>query len=524
MNTYLKQVTATARKAVQAKDWARVNACAKEILKQQKNSVEGYFLSGLVEKASKRQARAVKAFSKAIKSDDKRYDAAIELAGQYLLSNQYSEAVALLKKYESSLSNSPRYLDMAGTIYTNVGLPERGWPLHQKANELQPGVDSLQANLAACSVYVGKIDVAKEIYRRLLKKFPNHQRNHYELSRLEKARDSTHVEQMKKILHSTKLSAEKNIFTYYAIGKELEDLEQWDEAFQYYEMAGNAAAKVTNYDVATDLQLIDKIIEVCNSDWLAAGTNEVGTDLPEKTPIFVVGLPRTGTTLTERILSCHSHVESVGETYFVQMVLRRESGVESIEPMNPAIIEAVAKKDIWAIAEGYLRAVTYKFGVKPMFIEKFPENFLYLGFIAKSYPYARIIHLKRNPMDACFAMYKQSFFRFAYTLDDLGRYYVTYNRLLNHWRETLKDRLIEVEYESLVADQEGQTRELLEKLGLDFEEACLNFEQNITASNSASSVQIREKIHSRSVNRWTHFAEHLQSLKTYLENAGIAVA
>ncbi len=192
--------------------------------------------------------------------------------------------------------------------------------------------------------------------------------------------------------------------------------------------------------------------------------------------------------------------------------------------MSPAIIEAVSKKDIGLIAEAYLRTVSFKFGDKPIFIEKFPENILYLAFIAKAYPNARIIHLQRNPMDACFAMYKQSFFRYAYTLDDLGRYYVAYDRLLNHWRETLEDRLIEVEYESLVADPEDQTRKLLKKLGLDFEEACLYFDQNITASNTASSVQIREKIHSRSVNRWTHFAEHLQPLRNHLEHAGIAVS
>ena len=126
-------------------------------------------------------------------------------------------------------------------------------------------------------------------------------------------------------------------------------------------------------------------------------------------------------------------------------------------------------------------------------------------------------------MDACFAMYKQSYFRYAYTFEDLGQYYVAYHRLLDHWRKTLGDRLIEVEYESLVEDQEGQTRALLEKLGLKFEEACLHFEQNLTASNTASTVQIREKIHARSVNRWTHFEDHLQPLRTYLENAGIAV-
>ena len=191
------------------------------------------------------------------------------------------------------------------------------------------------------------------------------------------------------------------------------------------------------------------------------------------------------------------------------------------------MIEAVAKKDISLIADGYIQAIDYRLGDKPKFIDKLPFNYLYLGFIAKAYPHARIIHLKRHPLDACFAMYKQVFtgaYRFSYTLIGLGKYYVAYDRLLKLWRDTLGDRLIEVEYESLVADQEAQTRILLDKLGLPFEEACLYFEQNITASNTASSVQIREKIHSRSVNRWTHFAEHLQPLRNHLEHAGIAVS
>ena len=524
MSIDVERISATARNAARSNDWARVKACAREILRRNRNSPEGHFLVGLSEKASRRSARAVAAFTRAIKLDDKRYDAAVELAGQYLVSGQFAEAVTLLQRYEAQLNQSPRYLDMAGTIYTNVGLPDRGWPLYRKANELQPGVDFIQANLAACSVFVGKIDAAKEIYRRLLDKYPHHQRNHYELSRIARATDSTHIEQMRDVLRATKMAAERNIFIYYAIGKEWEDLEQWDEAFKYYEMAGNAAAKVANYDVATDLRLIDKVIEVCNGDWLSLGANQSAANVSGKIPIFIVGLPRTGTTLVERIVSCHSQVESVGETYFMHSVLRRASGVESTEAMNPAIVEAASKKPVAVIADGYLQAVRYKFGTKPVFIEKFPENFLYLGFIAKAFPQARIVCLTRHPMDACFALYKQSFFRYAYTLDDLGPYYAAHNRLCNHWRQVLNDRMIEVEYESLVTDQEGQTRRLLDRLGLPFEEACLNFHRNITASNTASAVQVREKMHSRSVNRWQHFAMHLQPLKTFLENAGIALA
>jgi hypothetical protein len=208
------------------------------------------------------------------------------------------------------------------------------------------------------------------------------------------------------------------------------------------------------------------------------------------------------------------------------MMLRSVSGVETIESMNPAMIASAARKDIGQIANGYLNAVAYRLGNKPRFIDKLPFNFLYLGFIAKAWPDAGIIYLRRNPMDTCFAMYKQVFtwaYKFSYSLELLGRYYVAHDRLLKHWRGLLGERLIEIEYESLVADQEGQTRQLLARLGLDFEPACLEFEKNESASATASSVQVREKIHARSVNRWRHFEKPLQPLRDHLENGGIAV-
>jgi hypothetical protein len=207
----------------------------------------------------------------------------------------------------------------------------------------------------------------------------------------------------------------------------------------------------------------------------------------------------------------------------MQMVLRLEGGIERVERMTPAIIESVARKDMGAIAARYLEAVEYRFGSKPMFIEKYPENFLYLGVIAKAFPAARLVHLRRNAMDTCFAMYKQSYFRYAYRLDDLAQYYVAYERLARHWRAVLGERLIEVGYEALVADQEGQTRKLLGALGLDFEDACLRFDENPTASATASAVQIRERMHTRSIDRWRHFEKHLEPLRKRLLAAGIAV-
>lgn len=530
MNNEFARISAMTRNAARAGDWPKVAAGARELLQRDRRNPEGWFLNGLAEQAANRTPQAIEAFVRALRLDSGRYDAAVELAQLYWGQMRHRQARDLLESCEPLLLNSPHYLDLAATVWTRLGLHARAWPLYRQANDLQPGIERFQANLAACSVLLGRIEEARSAYLDLLARHPAHQRNHYELSRLGRARDRSHIEQMLQVLDDTQLPPEENIFLYYAIAKELEDLACWDESFEYYQRGGDAAhgvARAAGYDVGGDIALIERIIKVCDGPWLASGTAAGGSlKAPASagpTPIFVVGLPRTGTTLTERIIASHSRVESADETFFMRIAIKRACGQRSENEMSPQMISAAARKDIRRIAAGYLNAIEYRLSGYPLFIDKLPENFLYLGFIAKAFPDARIVHLRRNPMDTCFAMYKQSFFRFAYRLDDLGRYYVAYQRLHRHWREVLQDRLIEVEYESLVAEPEAQVRVLLHELGLEFEAACLDFDQNETPSATASSVQVREKIHTRSVNQWKNYSTHLQSLKRYLEQAGVVV-
>ena len=523
MQQNLAQLSQQARMAVQRRDWASVAMLAHQIVQLNPNEPEGHFLNGLVAKARGATQDALAAFSKALDLDSNRYDAAIEKANQLLIALRHGEACELLEKHEGQLVNSPLYLDMAGRLYTTLGLHAKAWPLYEKANQLQPGVDMLQVNLAACGVLLGKVNESKSIYLSLVKKYPQHQRNHYELSKLEKATDAAHVEQMEQILKTTQQSHDKNIFLYYALAKELEDLGRWQESFHYYKLAGDSVSKVAQYHVEDDIKMIEQIIAGCSEDWIKDPNCEITVSNESKTPIFIVGLPRTGTTLTERIISSHSQVESADETFFMQMAIRKAAGVGGIEDVNEAIIGAAINGDIEQLGQTYMDAVAYRLADKKMFIDGFPFNFLYLGFIAKALPQAKIIYLKRNPMDACFAMYKQSFFKFAYSLEDLGRYYVAQNKLREHWQKVLGDRLIELDYEQLVAQPEAETRRLLNGLGLDFEQACMDFDKNPTASSTASTLQVREKVHTRSVNKWKKFEEGLTSLKNYLEQSGIEI-
>ena len=511
------------RRALAQQDWATVDFCARGILSRQAAHPEGLFLRGLVEKAARRPRKAIEAFEEALDVDAARYDVAIELASLYSMSRRNGEAAALIDKYSEALTNSPKYLDMAGTTYTEIGLPDRAWPLYQRACELQPEAAILQGNMASCAVYVGEIEIAEKAYRKLLESNPNHQRNHYALSRLKRAKDKSHIKEMERVLQDTRLPPERNVFIHYALGKEYEDLGIWDKSFQHYKAGGDAVTKVANYDIQSDIAIIDKVIDRCNEAWVHDSHEEVVGD-PH--PLFVVGLPRTGTTLVERILSSHSSVSSVGETEFVQMMLRQESGIESVEKMTPEMIEAVVKKDIAVVRDGYMDQIRYRLGDESIFIDKLPFNVLYLGFIAKAWPDKPVILMKRNPMDACFSMYKQVFtwaYKYSYSLDTLAAYYVAYDRLCRHWRSVLGDRLVEVQYEVLVAEQESETRRILERLELPFEEACLNFESNKTPTTTASSVQVREKAHTRSVDKWREFEEWLAPLREKLESAGIEI-
>lgn len=524
MNEHLSQVSATARNAAFKQDWATVNICARELIDQDASSPEGHFLHGLVMKAANQPVQAIAAFDKALALDANRHDAAIELANLHCAAQRHPEAAALVDKYVADLANSPLYLHLAGTVYSRVGLPDRAWPLFERANELQPGVALFEASLGTCAMFLGKIEEAKQVYRGLLERAPAHQRHHYQLAMLDKATDTTHVEQMTDILRSSTSPADRNIYLYYAIGKELEDLGQWAEAFTYFKRAGDAVMRVADYSIEKDIALIDRIIGVCDRSWLADEADQARKHQAGKTPIFIVGLPRSGTTLTDRIVSSHSEVVSVDETQYMPMAIRRASGIHSEEKMTPDMIEAAAKLDIGEIGDGYLANLSHRLGDEPMFVDKLPFNILYLGFICKAFPDARIIHMTRNPMDACFAMYKQVFvgtYKFSYSLENLGRFYVAYSRLVDHWKRTLGDRLIELRYEDLVTDQERQTRRLLDSLGLSFEDACLEFDKNRSATATASSVQVREKIHTQSVYRWRHYEEQLQPLTAYLEDAGI---
>lgn len=520
----LGQLSSAARQAMAQRQWPTAAQYVAQMRKLAPDYADGWFLLGRLELQAHRTLSARTSFEKCLALDSARADAAIELAALLVQLGEPVEAVSKLREHVAKLGQNPRYLFLAGQTFTRLALHAEAWPLFQQALQLQPDADSVRAAAAACATSLGEIASAKMLYTELLQKHPDHQRNHYEFAKLSRAQDTTHIQHMEASLARTKKAEHENIFMHYALGKEYEDLEEWHTAYTHYQAGGNAAARQARkagYSVDAEIALLKTIRNICDETWLAQQAKAPGSTNANQ-PIFVVGLPRTGTTLVEKILAAHSKIGTVDESLYLEQAVFNAAGKHNPLGMSSAIFRAAAKKPSDAILQQYFKQISYRWGDFPYFVEGYPFNYLYLGLIARALPQAKIVLLERHPLDACFAMFKQPYFKFSYTLEDLGKYYLAYRDLVAHWKSVLPN-LISVEYEALTAEPEPQIRKLIDAIGLEFETACLHFHELDSPSSTASAVQVREKIHTRSVGKWRNFAEELEPLRQQLCAAGVTV-
>jgi hypothetical protein len=272
------------------------------------------------------------------------------------------------------------------------------------------------------------------------------------------------------------------------------------------------------YRVESDVEAMDAIRRVFDAPCLERRAAPAQTG---SVPWFVLGLPRSGTTLVERILGSHAALASLGEVDCLVFSLLQAVGTAG---GKQALIERSGHADAARLGALYLGA-TDSYGLRAEgIIDKTPSNFLYLGLIHRALPAARVVHVHRHPLDSCLAMYKTLFrmgYPYSYNLEDLGHYYLAYHRLMAHWRERVPESFIDVSYDELVADQRGHTERLLSWAGLGWDDACLEFHRNPAPSSTASATQVREPIHQRSSGRWRAHGRALAGLAEFLEGHGV---
>ena len=309
-------------------------------------------------------------------------------------------------------------------------------------------------------------------------------------------------------------------FFFYGLGKELEDLEEWDRAYEAFARGGAARRQTVDYDEASEIAAFDAAEACFTRDWMA----QSNPGNPDPAPIFIVGQPRTGTTLVERIVTRHSAVHSAGELQQFGLSVRRLVEGEFPGRFNADLVSRAAQLEASDLGDAYLRATEPLRGNASRFVDKLPSNYFYLPLILKALPKARVVHLVRDPRDACFASFKQLFadaYPHSYDQREMARHFSRYHRLMKTWRKRFEDRFHDLVYEDLVTDLEPHARELIEFLGLPWEDSCLDFHAHEGAVSTASAAQVREPSYTRLIGRWRDYQTQLSPMTSLLQEAGV---
>ena len=412
---------------------------------------------------------------------------------------------------------------LLGMTYMDCNVHERANIAFRRAVAMAPQHPLCHFNLGVTLAFTGDIDQAEASFDTCLALQPDFWPAYGLRSRLRRQTAArNHVAQLQALLHEHATNDEAQMHLHMALGKECEDLGEFGDAFAHFTRGKAARSHHRRYDSTQDSALVDALIRAFPEP--RPHTQGYGSD----EPIFIVGMPRSGTTLVERIISSHPQVHSAGELTNFPWAVKQLSEARQAPLLSAAVVDGARNVDLELLGLRYIDGTRPQTACKPRFIDKLPHNFLHAGFIAHALPKATIICLRRNPMDTCLSNFRElfqensAFHGYSFDLLDIGRFYIQFERMMAHWRRVLPGRILEIDYETLVAEQEASTRRLLDFCGLPWHEACLHFERNPSAVATASTVQAREPIHRNAVRRWEKYGELLAPLEQLLNDAGIA--
>jgi tetratricopeptide (TPR) repeat protein len=488
------------------------------------NEPEAHFLAG-ISAASLGRVTAGVALIEAAVERDPRGEYQAQLARLYTLVRRDDAAARSLRAAETSPPTDALGRDTMGCVYARLGDHVASVPHFAEAVRLAPANAAFRYNHAAALSFVGRQDEAERALEALLALAPTDARAHHLLAGLRRQTpDRNHVERLGAARKAASTPRDRLLIGY-ALAKELDDLADPGKAFAILAETNAEHRATLPYRFADDAAVFDAV----EAAWLRSAS--MGASVrPEAAPIFIVGMPRTGTTLVDRILSSHPEVESAGELQAMPLAVKAAAGTRSRTVLDPETIRAAASADPGAIGRDYLaRALAHVPGGKARFVDKFPGNVFYAGMIARALPNAAIVCLRRNPMDTILANFRNLFaissryYDYSYDLLDIAAYYHRFDRLMARWQQALPGRILELDYELLVSDQEHQTRRLLDHCGLHWSQSCLDFHANTAPVSTPSAAQVRRPLYKDAVNRWRRHADALAPARDFLEDHGIAV-
>lgn len=443
------------------------------------------------------------------------FDAAWLTLGRVLLdADKHMQAIdAYRKAVAAAPANATAWAGL-GSACAQAGLPEPSIDAYRQSLALDPDSPGALLSLAHAQKTVGDQPAALAAYRRAIALRPRFGEAYWSLANLKVFRfQASEVHAMQRQLQRDDLNDSERVHFRFALGKALEDAEDYDGAWANFDTGNRLQRPRVQHDPLALEDRHARIMKVFDQTLLAA---EAGRGHPAPDPIFIVGLPRSGSTLIEQILASHSQVEGTAELPILGRVATSVGRYRAAEEQFPEAVRHLRSGDWRGYGQRYLDAAKrHRRTSRPFFTDKMPNNFPLLGFASLILPNARIIDARRHPLDACIGCYKQLFASgqaFTYDLEDLSHYIIQYHRLMRHWDEQMPGAVLRVYYEDTVLDLEGQVRRILDHCNLPFEPACLRFHETRRAVKTASSEQVRQPIHKDALGKWRVYAKHLDWL------------
>ena len=501
-----------------------INACY-QILNDHPRHAESHFMLGLINGNKENYTKARICFERAIACDGNQPVYFAQLSHCLILLGYYLQAYDVIQLIKNKEITDPIILDTIGCVFTHLEKHQEAEHFFEKAVEFKPDNHDFVYNLAICKQYLGKTAEAENLFEQSIKQEPKSFKSYWSLSSLKKqTKGANHIQKWENVLSTNKENPRAKTYLHFALAKEYEDIQEDDEAIRHLKEGCAIRREHIDFSIEKERKIFDAIKENFNAEYF----QEKYEFEPSNEPIFIIGMPRTGTTLVDRILSSHSSVFSAGELKCFGVAAKR---LASKQVNTPNFIDQetmIAAKNVKPVDIGkrYIDSTRYLTSGCTHFIDKLPFNFLYLGLIRQALPNAKIIHLQRNPMDTCFSNYKQLFAKayfYSYDLRELGQYYLLYMDLMNYWNSLFGDRILNIAYEQLIENPREQTGRLLEFCGLSWQDNCLNFHDNTSAVSTASSAQVRQPIYKDSLQKWRRFEKHLVPLRETLEAGGIVI-
>jgi tetratricopeptide (TPR) repeat protein len=447
------------------------------------------------------------------------YKAHLELARFLAEHSRIPEAVELLQETVRLVPDKHDVRLMLGDMLAIVGRTTEALQEYERCLEQSPQEPTALLGRGHMLRIGGRRDDAVASYQECISERPNLGDAWWSLASVHGYRlNGEELDTMRSQVESSVLTPESEIAFRFAIARACEQMEDFEGAWEQYKLGNAAKRALIKYDpVETELQH-DKLAEVFTNDIFERKSAATPADI---TPVFILGMPRSGSTLIEQILASHSMVEGADELPYVIMISNSLSANKNNATRYPEIVEELDDSQLTGLGRSYLHyALTHCANEKPFFTDKMPANFSHVGFIRLILPHAKIIDVRRDPIAACIANYRHLFAQGknqSYDLVELAEYYLQYVGIMQHWDKVLRGDVLRVQYEHVVENLEGEVRRILEFCELPFEEACINYHESARPVNTASSEQVRQPIYDSAVNFWKNYEPHLELLRDILE-------